>query len=92
MNGDQLATLDDDLLDRTLDPVLEALDLDIGEMELRVRVQQIRQPIGPKPNPAEDPALNAVGDEANKWQFRHRVRLEDLLGRALQDEVQAPRR
>ena len=92
MHSDQVATVDDDLLERPLDAVLEALGLDISEMELRVRVQQIRQPIGPKANPAEDPVVAAVRDEANEWQLRHGVRLEHLLGRALQDEVQAPRR
>ena len=89
MHGDQIATVDDDLLDRPRDPILEALDLDIGEMELLVRIQQIGQPVGPKPDPAEDLVMVAIGDEAKERRVRHGVRLEDLLGRGLESEGKA---
>src|SRR3972149_373668 len=89
MQGDQNPTVDGDVLDRPLYPILGALDLNIGEMELLVRIQQIGQPVGPKPDPAEDLVMVAVRDEANERRVRHGVRLEDLLGRGLENEVKA---
>src|ERR1700690_2178115 len=89
IHGDQLATVDDDLVDRLGDPILETLDLDLGEMKLLVRIEQIRQPVRSKPDPAKHPVVEAVGNEANERRVRYGVRLEDLLGCGLEDEVQA---
>lgn len=89
MHGDQLATVDDDLVDRLGDPILETLDLDLGEMKLLVRIEQIRQPVRSKPDPAKHPVVQAVGNEANERRVRYGVWFEDLLGRGLEDEVQA---
>ena len=91
MDGDQVATMDDDFVNQLGDPILEALDRDFGEMQLFVRIQQISQSVSSKPNPPKHPLLQAVGDETNEGRIRDRVRLEDFLRRGLEDEVEATR-
>lgn len=92
MDGDQVPTMDEHFVDRLGDPILEALDLDLREMELLVEVHEIGQPVGAQPDPAEHPLVQAVGDESDERRVGDGIRLEDLLRRWLEDEEQATRR
>jgi hypothetical protein len=92
MDGDQVATMDEDFVDRLGDPILEVLDLDFREMQLLVLVHQIREPVSSKPDPAEHSLVQAVGDEPNEGRVGDGVRLEDFLRRVLEDQEQATRR
>src|SRR5664279_5037737 len=84
MDSDQVAPMNDDLVAGPGDPIFEIFDLNLGKMELFMRVQEVRQPVSSEPDPAKHAFLQPVCDEPNEGCVGDRIRLEDLLRRGLE--------
>ena len=77
------------LVDRPGQAVREGLELDVEQGQFLVGVQQVGQAVGVEADPAEDPVMGAVGDEPDQRSVGNGVRLEDVLRRRLEDQLQA---
>ena len=89
MHGHQVAAGDHELLDGARRAVVVTGDLHVFEMQLLAGVEQVAQPIRLEANPAVDPMLRAIRNEADERCLRQEVRLVHLLEGRLQDQVQA---
>ena len=66
VNRDEVMPMDEDLVEGPHGAALEALDLDVVEVQLFMIVEQVRQSVCGQPDPAEDPVVRAVRREADE--------------------------
>ena len=73
-------------------PFGQVLELDVEEAQLIVDVDEVGQSIGVQADPSEDALVRAIRGEPDERGVCDGVRLKDLLGRALEDELEPARR
>jgi hypothetical protein len=83
--------MDDDLVDRADQPVREMFQLDVEQAQLIVRVEQVGQTVGVERDPAEDALMRSVRGKPDERGIGDGIGFEDLLRRALEDELEAAR-
>ena len=89
LDGDQVAAVDHHLVDRSPQTGREGLELNLEEMQLVVFVQEIGESFLLQADPAKHPLVRAVCGEADERRLRADIRLEHLLGSALDEELEA---